>query len=340
MTTVLDQELCTYVNIDTFNQNVDYSAIPASLGINANSAIILNPEQYVVAIEKACIPLDELPLLNIAKLDLRVSVTYGSITLTRDIKQYFKSGTTDPNNKQVYEIIRVLDALNKCTIELYNEHSSDFYPLAPIVRFNSGSELFSLLVPTQHILEQDFGLETGIRVFYTHDLYTLFKGLPFFRNVEPYQLSSPLAWCLQPFTTSVISYPTITAGAKNNVNCFEIMSTHTTIGEWSDIDTLIITTSMPIQPEYIVAFDDKTGKNQSMSIMTTLSLNASQILSSRSDLLYSPTNRRWITLLGTSPMNYIKIDLWTRTKSGDLKMLEIGKGNHLGVTLVFKKIHV
>ena len=338
-TSVYEKHDNIYVNLDMFQNLV--TPKEANLKISSRTPFIEDTSKWAVAIEKASLPLDELSFLDLTGSNFYVTVKYGAISVMKNVKTYFKSGNTDPKDYNVYEIIRVVDAVNKAINECYREINTDFVQYAPILRFNSGSELFSLLVPTSHNLNYPFGDEdTGISVFFNHPLYLLFKGLPFYRAVERNQLSGFAVWKMQPFMYNLISYPTILTGPLNNVMCHEVMATHSSLGEWSDIDTIIFTTSLPIRNEYVAgSFTDQNQTTDSMQIMTTLSLNPQNILSSRSDILYSPNNRRYINLLPTSNgISSIGLQLWTRSKKGVLKKLEIGHQAHLSVTLVFSKI--
>ena len=318
-----------YVNLDYFNNDPAYRAQPAEMSLRYNRPILSDPTRYQVALEKGAFPLDELPLIDLQELKLTILADRDGFESTElNIMTYFESGNENPGDLRVYEIQRVLDALNMALRDVFTQVGD--VTKAYIFRFNSGSELFSCLLPAD-------GWD-NVSIYVSHDLYNLFRGLTFKRNVSSNNLTHPRAWKFQPFSSSgIITYPTVNVWKDDAFKLyFEVLASHSSLSEWSDFDTLILTSqSLPIRSEVCSTFDN-TVSETTVDAITTLSLNAANVLSSRGDVLLSPNYRRFIDLLSSGPISNIDIKVWVRNKRGIVTPLMMSKGAHISVTLVFK----
>lgn len=327
-----------YINIDLFNNHIGKKAIQAEQSINYSTPLFTSSVNSTIAIEKASLPLDDLPFFNMNERNLIITVDKNGVSQSMNVKNKFIEGSY-LNNGNVFDIQRVLDAVNQCLLALYTSFANEDRGLAPSIRLNSASERFEMLLPLTAISQSGTTFNENYNIWFNNELYQMFAGFPCYLESSDYSINK--LFKLTPFNYNHSTYTHVKNGVAGNVDCFLIPQEFSSVSNWSDVDTIIVSTNIPILGEALGSFSAGGGSgSESLSILTDLSLNPGNFLGSRNDVLVAPNYRREINLMDAGSINRITIKLYYRTKKGALKELMIPYGSHMSLKLVVSQTEV
>ena len=307
-----------YVNVDLFNNqtaNNGLGLVPTSAkaeqAINYNTPLLDDPSKYSVAIEKATIPMNKVPLFRRSQRSLILWIRSAGFETSM---LNYSSGYPDD---EVYFVHTILDKINVDIIAHYTKIGVAVAN-APYFVFNPVSGLFEYHLPSE--LEY-----TRCQMSFSADLYNMFNGFNF-KEEDGFGMRE-----FNPITQNFMRAP------KDSYGHMVYSQEFSSIGNWSDVDTILVTTNLPVVPEATGSFDSDTQGGSSMNILTDLSINSGSIMGSRGDVMLVPNYRREIKLLPGSSIYSFKIKFWYRTKKGEVRELMIPYGSHMSAKLVFKR---
>ena len=226
------------------------------------------------------------------------------------------NGIFDEADDEIYFVHQLLDQMNSDIVAHYVKIGAPVEN-APYFLFNPTTQLFEFHFPSE--------LEYARSVIsFTRDLQRLFDGFLF-------EIPPTSNWCVfKPATTNTVR------GTKDGFGNIVLTQEFPSIGNWTDVDTILVTT-LPVVPEAISSFNPDSASNSSMTILTDLSINTGSVMGSRGDVSLVPNYRREINLLQGTSIYTFKIKFWYRTKKGQVYELMIPYDGRMMAKLVFKR---
>jgi hypothetical protein len=259
-----------YVNVDLFTKRVVDDGVSltrlndkAEQTINYNTPLLDDPSKYSVALEKAIIPMGAVPLYKRSTRNLLMRLENAGSYVTYGY---------DVGDEDVYFVHTILDKINIDIQDYYinigaNANNSPFF------LFNSVTGLFEY-----HIANELEYQRCTIHV--SGDLYDMLNGF----NFEKSKYKG--FYTFKPITQNFMRAPKDTYG--HMVYSQEFSS----IGNWSDVDTILVTTNLPVVPEATGSFSLDAQGGSSMNILTDLTINPGSVMGSRGDVTLAPNYRR------------------------------------------------
>ena len=308
-----------YVNVDLYNGQTDANTLPidirAEQTMNYNVPLIDDPGKYTVALEKASIPMRRIPLFRLSGKNLQMKLVTNTTTSIYDYR--IGQGIFGTADDEIYYVHQLLGQMNSDSVAHYVKLGLTVAN-APYFLYNPTLQLFEAHFPSE--------LEYARSVIsFSKDLRRMFDGFLF----EDTPMSM---WCVfKPATKDVVR------GTKDGFGHIVLTQEFPSIGNWSDVDTILVTTTLPVVPEAISSFDPDSASNSSLTILTDLSINTGSVMSSRGDVSLVPNYRREINLLQGSSIYSFKIKFWYRTKKGQVYELMVPYDGRMMAKLVFRR---
>jgi len=200
--------------------------------------------------------------------------------------------------------------------------------------------LFSSLPATRKILTDDFGKR---EIYYTLNFYSSGLGLvspsPALNQIYPYSFLSTYT----NSSTGVVTLPTAeTKDYSQSGLLIKQIQEISTIDTWTPINAIVFTTtSIPIVVNQFTASSSIGSNPPSSSLDNAFAFIITDLQSNqqgyRPNVLLTPKILRMIDLTGNQPLKNIDINVFWRTKTGNLVPITLASGAMSSIKLLFQK---
>lgn len=291
---------------------------PLSFSETRVDAILDNPLDYEIAVERFKLPLINLPIFIWVPNKFSVKMTYDGAEVT-EILQFIPNTTgTDIYGDSIWNYQELLDSLNNALGLAYTALKI-LKPAAPpteapFMTFNADTGLMSWNI------EQLYSDTT--KVFLNQPLYFLFVS---FHNMEQDFLGE--RWYNLLARDNFNNTATINGKAY-----YSTLQEYRTIALWGDLESVTFQTqSIPVSAENLPSQKDIT-RNVLTDFEPQIEIN------NRQSLQYYPQGPlRWYDLKGTTPLRTIDLKVYWQNKNGKQYVMYINNENYFSMKILFRK---
>ncbi len=284
---------------------------PADVENQSSETILSNPQDYDVTIEKAEIPISQIPL-DILENPLRIIIdnpTASHPTLQPGENYFEISG-------EYHSIPEFLDKVN-----------------AILTLVSGGSYGFKQLDNRQSRILYKFGetadraaLASGVEVYFEHGLKDLLEGFPTLYEQMPFGYLGEAATFFKLDWTRYL-------GSTSGVVLTE--QPRYLLSRFFGFKSVRIFTNMPVVPYYI--FDQVTSKVAKTNMLSEIVLNSDDYSEGLLNTLYIPTAFRYTQMTGSQELSTFRIWFDIHYRNGKNHRLQIAPNEYLSLTLAFLK---
>jgi hypothetical protein len=320
----------TYYNASMVNS----SEVPiiANYVDNRDDELISDPENWHISIERADIDALYIPLFNFITDGYHIKLSYD--TFTYDVAlQYISESTVDiafDNTLPIYSVQHFLRMINNAFTSAFNSLKVNitnplFKPAyAPYIVYDSATKLFSLVADIKYDSLNPPDPGKPIIVSMNTRLFNMLSGGWNYTYYGPSPPANSLEYQVHVYgqfnNTITITDP---KGVIPTTFAY-LMRCEYVSGNLKDAVKLILTTSMPIQREYIPSLSGTTtttGGNSTQAILTDFSIGSQPDDIGRPGYLYIPQYPRNIDLVGNIPLRNVTMAVFWQDRSGKVLSL-------------------
>lgn len=366
-----------YYDIQLYNYQSSNTSPPALRFIeNRNTAILSTPNLYSMYIAKFSIDTPSLPIFT-AQIqpapNLNPNLTIYSITLSYngiDIQEYIHwipqdsslSVPSPPSPLQnnsfgyynAYSYQHVINVINIGFSTAFNklyqavEISDALFHTGilptrnpPFLIWDIQTNSAILNADSAGFTQSDSGV---INIYFNNSLYTYFSS--FYAIYSGYQSingkNKQIVITNNESGSNSIQYPI--SGDSTPYTAIQVFQEYSTIDIWTPISNITFTSnSLPIVSNLIAT--PQIYYDQTQATGSSSGSNSSQIITDmtadgmyKPNLLYTPAFPRKISLLGTSDIKVLDIEVYYKTKTGELIPFLLNSGCSASIKISFEKI--
>ena len=195
-------------------------------------------------------------------------------------------------------------------------------------------------------------LVDNIRIYCNAPTFTLFNSFPAvylgysgIADGKNYQLIIPNIGAVNLITITPVQPPPVPPATTVTYRAIVLYQEYATIANWSPITALVFTSNtLPIQSNQVstpIVYDDTeqfrfSGNNSNIAnIITDMVSNDGQY---RPNMVYVPSAEyRLVTLYGNRPLSNVDLNIFWRTKTGQLIPYRINSGEAVTIKMAFLK---
>ena len=358
-----DEEIShVYYDLSTINN----SQVPQSLVFQEirSSSFLDTPNDYNVSVLRFNIDSASLPLMipqvlsdgintDCNKLVYSVSLMYENTTvqtylnfIPQNMNFTVPAGIVQQSNSEseyyyLYSFQHFIDIVNnalyKCMTDLVAT-CPDLTPskYAPFFEMNPSTN-----VPTLNadILGFDNNTEKSIKIFLNTPLHTLFSSMPAYY----YGYSQPLGKNVQ---IKIFSQDNSNIYTINSINYIQSYAEFSVCGLWQPIQSIVITTSMPIISNFVSpakVITDAKLNNFGSNNLTINQLVDFQVpteigneYKSGGNISYQSVKYRLVELKGNTPLSNVQLAFFWKSKFGILHQFLLEAGCCANIKLLFR----
>ena len=329
-TNLLDADYI-YYNASLYNNtNGD---LPAQYQEVRTAPIVDRASDFLLAVTRFNVPVSHIPILQFQDQTYIVSLMYNNTTYSTTLT-YVPSGTlstftTSPFYGSVYYVQQFLQSFNNGISSCLNTltTAASITVSTPFMSYDPTDGLF-----TFHAQASYFGLTTAtnpIKVFFNIPLYQLFITFNFFFDTY-----------VSPLNTQLL----VQDNGINTINgTINLLQEAVSLGEWNQVQSLVfISTGLPTQPELVGSAQGASSANVQIKFLADFEIpvqNSSSGFSSLANLAYqyNPTQYRWISLRGDTPLYAVDFQVYWLSKNGTLTLLQFEPNTTFTIKLVFRR---
>ena len=224
---------------------------------------------------------------------------------------------------------------------------------APFLNWDTTANQAALYADEQgYTVDQGGVLVDTIRIYCNAPTFTLFNSFPAtylgysgITQGKNYQLIIPNIGAVNLITITPVQPPPIPPAVSITYRAIVLYQEYSTIANWSPITALVFTSNtLPIQSNQVstpVVFDNAeevrfSGNNSNIAnILTDMVSSDGQY---RPNMVYVPSAEyRLITMYGNRPLSNVDLNIFWRTKTGQLIPYKINSGESVTIKLAFLK---
>ena len=328
-TNLLDPDYI-YYNASLYNNTT--GDLPARYQEVRTAPIVDRASDFLLAVTRFNVPVSHIPILQFQDQTYIFSLVYNNTTYSTTLT-YVPSGslatlTTNIFYGSVYYVQQFLQSLNNGISSCLNTltTAASITVSTPFMSYDPTVGLF-----TFHAQASYFGLNTAtnpIKVFFNLPLYQLFITFNFFYDY--YTFPGPQLL--------------VQDDGINTINgTINFIQEAVSLGEWNQAQSLVfVSTGLPTQPELIGSAQGASSANIQTKFLADFEIpvqNSSSGFSSLANLAYqyNPTQYRWISLRGDTPLYAIDFQVYWLSKNGTLTLLQFEPNTTFTIKLVFRR---
>lgn len=332
--------------------NTSTSPILAEIIDARGTTILENPSDWQVSVVRFQLDTSLIPLFRPVipnpvtfplQTNLSVTLKYGATY----IQKYVDVNSTEAKYG-VFDYGIMLENINQAFFQAYNQLKS-LYPLSPqtaqpYLCLNPETGLISMYVESSYITGRLNAIQIGIN----HELQQLLD-LPA-ENIYPhstaisqfeYELAVRTYSKLIPPNGSRYGYPYILNSINSDI--LEVSQEFSSLGEWSDIKSIIFTTTLlPIEAESVPTIFDSVQNasttNGSLNIVTDYELGHDNSQPTRGVINYFPSGEyRMADMVSSLPLSSINVTAYAQSYTGKTTEILLGTNTSFTMKLMFRR---
>ena len=332
-----------YLNIRIANQTV----VPFTEAIynkNNTNPILYQPNLYKLSVDRFQIPVDTIPLLIAERANTEDfnELVYQFTVINSLGFEETRSVIYDPsdpslstNNPRYFYIytyskfIQLLnDALNACWLTAYyNEFPLEEDPPPPAIpphfEFDPISQKLSLVVP------QDFFDPTikspPYKIQFNYPLLRFFSGF----QTQVIQQGVQYQFSIYYRYNNIVEFP-------GTSFYFSMLPDYNTLSRWNSLSTVVITTNLPVNQQYVETGDQKSATNIQPILTDFIVLYPDNNSYAATTLDLTNDERSWYDLFGSSPIRNIQLQVFWTDYKGSTYPLYLSKDTSITMKLLFR----
>lgn len=319
-----------YLNFTKKNNTLTTEDVVARFQTTRSQAILTNPNDYLVAVERFKIPAEGIPQF-VFKDDstYELIMSYDGATV-REFLTWVPTSVPQIARQWVFNFQHMLNIINATYVSVYNALKilkpamPNDHP--PFITYDSNSNLFKLFYDETWIAVDTakFGMNDAIyQLFSFHSNAILFSLSN--QNVDYYEFVAENVTNNYVVGTTPL-YP-------NNANYFYSQQSYKTINAWSPVSRIIINShDLPIRKELIAS-----ANSQSQGILTDFVPNHENSVDNLEYIFNASSDHRWHDMITTSEFRNTDISVTWEDYLGNVYIVPISFGREASLKLVFKQ---
>ena len=292
----------------TNNTNTDQ---PLKFNTNLDVPFIKDPSEYQMTIIRFNFSNFSTPIFIFKDNTYAFTMSYGSNSATVYVSWISRDSTTSEHH--VYELQHMVDMMNNCLNLCWTQlNSLSLLPTSDVPYFILNDGIIAYVANKTYY---NTALPTPIKVYCNNALFKFIQGIP-----VSYSGTSNQEYQLLLYDTHDNTY---------NTNYYIMTQETNNFGNCTDLDSIVLTSSMPIQQEYI-------GSGSPIQIVTDFV----PIISSQT--YYDPITYtavfpyRNVDMNGHIPLSNINITVYWKSKDGTLHQFYVSSNTTSSVKLMFE----
>lgn len=328
-----------YVNIDKYNTNTQ--RLDNVIELNNSTTILDNIMDYECFIERAELPIDLVPIMNIQPNTYLLTFVNSNTETTYDLYNYIP--VIDQNN-MVYDINVIVSAMNRMLSEATSDTTSNVVNIC--VKYDPTTKFFTYLINSDFLIALN-GTYSNTNVFtsntkwlyFNENLYELF-GIGFNSKSSNYLATKAFEMHFTYYdnylqqNTLMYTHDSI---VDSNFTLIKFIQYKQSIANFFNVcHKIVMITDMPIEGEYLkLGTESNKTSYLTQKILTDIVLEPSE-LTSFDQLIYLPTHRRYINFTNTNVgLKNIRIEFYYQGYDSKLYPIEMPNNSSIGVKLCF-----
>lgn len=300
-----------YYNLNA--SNLGEQSIPLRLEEHLNIPFLDNPSQWNVSVIRFVLPNYETPMFTFVDGSFKITLAYKTYSVTSNV--IYENRLPAGYPQYVYEVQHFIDMLNT-TINTAFAALNVLITLptaeAPYFIYNPVTKLVSFVA---HKSYYDDSLTDPIYTYMNTSLFKMLQGLPIIKTTDANK-----------------TFRIIVQDAHNNTyntNYWEMVQQGNTFESMVDFSSIVLTTSMPIQNEYI-------GTDTSFPILTDFCPSDLKIDTFHNNIVYNAVfPYRQTVMNSTCPLYNININCYWSEPSGKLNEILLSPNESANIKLMF-----
>lgn len=343
-----------YYNISVTNPTTATDVKLCNFSETRNAPLLETPGDYHLSIIRASVPAEAIPLFlfkqGAYKVALRMSFPdYGG---GNDFETYVDYPDTRPDlDLGIYaydDMIFAINAALRATYLNVQAANPGLFPdnHAPQLQLDGATQLISLYAdPT--IFLPPVPASGPIYICFNAALFSFFNNFNVHttRALNPFCINPAYShdyFVIKPDTTATevtifaFGTPVVAGDARVAYTAMKMTQPYSTLYLWSDVRSIVFTSSICIKPEMLTA-PTATSENNMRKILVDFLPAFDTGTNGRSTYAYNPTILRFLDLMGSTPLNYIDLTVSWEDNNGVLHPIKILPGDSLNVKLQFTR---
>lgn len=304
-----------FYNLQLTNPSNDVS-IPLIFHSNMDVPFVHEIENTELSVIRFVLPNYDTPIFIFQNNTYYISATYKTALVTTPV--LFTNRSPDSDGQYVYEIQHFIDMLNTTITQVLTDlnaletlPTSDF----PYFIYDNASHLISFIAHKTYYSET---VTNPIRLYLNSILFKKLQGLPVIGT-----------------GTATREYQLLVQDEYNNTyntNYFQMEQQASSFDLMCDFNSVVLTTSMPIQNEYI-----NTG-SIGLPILTDYCPNDLNIETYANNIVYNAVfPYRQVEMTGSGQLYVIDIQCYWSDISGSLHQMYLPPGESSNIKIMFSK---
>jgi hypothetical protein len=317
-------------NLSLYNPPDSSKVIDASIDVSLEKPLLKKCSDYKLSIMRFRIPLDTIyPAFHMNGMFFQVTIRLAG-------NNYTASTTVNYTIYSINEFIAVVNDL------LYNAyHSIPTFPpnSPPYILYEN--DRFSFVFPTLFFV----GSNPALTVIFSPDLFYFIGGLPakpssaIPGHYELYLMQKKVY--LSPVYDLAGVAVSSSSSGLTKYNSFIIHSEFSTSNRFNDIQSIILTTNIPIRQEQLPQIRDINNPSNityisTFGILSDFSIHIERFGQQYEELIYFPQSEfRWIDLISDSQLDRLSFTFWYQRNDQSIHKMKLNPGDSCSIKLYF-----
>jgi hypothetical protein len=325
-----------YLNIRIANQTV----VPFTEAIynkNNTNPILYQPNLYKLSVDRFQIPVDTIPLLiaepvTVGSNELIYEFTMSDGTSTETEKVIYipsdpNLSSSNPRYYYIYTYSKFIQLLNNALAVCYGNLMGTF-SVPPHFEFDPISQKLSLVVPQD---EFDPSIITGTWTLqFNYPLLRFFAGFQVDIVTQGVQYEFSIYNRYNNVVDIIVTPPSTTAPYLS------MLPDINTLTRWNSLSTVVITTNLPVNQQYVETGDQKGATNIQPILTDFIVLYPDTNSYAATTLDLTNDERSWYDLFGSSPIRNIQLQVFWTDYKGETFPLFLSKDTSITMKLLFR----
>jgi hypothetical protein len=307
----MEEDRTKYYNLNA--SNLTGYSVPLRFNKSLNIAFIKDPHKYNVSVIRFVLPNYETPLFTFVDDNLKISLTYKTFSVTYPV--IYASRLPAGSPQYVYEIQHLIDMLNT-TIDTAFAALNFLSTLPttdiPYFIYDPVTQLISYIANKTYY---DDTVTDPIQIYLNSNLFKMLQGIPIVKTALTDK-----------------TFRIVVQDAHNNTyntNYWQMTQQGNTFENIVDFSNIVITTSMPIQNEYI-------GTDISFPIMTDFCPSDLNIDTFHNNIVYNAIfPYRQTAMASSEPLYNVAINCYWSDATDKLNEILLPPNGTANIKLMF-----
>ncbi len=323
--------------------------VKANYKENRNDALVKNPSDYYISIVRFLLPLQSVPIFVYPNDGTNPDNTQYSVTIRNlytGAQQFQTFLNFTPQNSIVNGVINFgifsyahfLDMINVALFDAWAHLTNTNSLVAPRMNYDAITGQCYLRINSYFDVSGTRPESPDIEVYFNTKLYSYFSNFNAFYNGSNTTLGKDVLLVTQDVRTSQsngtsTSFPTGSLG-------FNFYQEYENLYLWNGLKSIVFTTSLPIQDEYISesSTENGTSANNFRQILTDFEPNTEARDAARGYVQYNPSAEyRLVNMNSDKAIKTVDLNILWMDKQQVLYPLYIPSGEYYSVKILFRK---